>query len=620
MKTAKPQAFPSPNSNLASDLRDHGIPVFNGSPQSLTTTRDPINGKDYIHVGLNAAPTVIVQIDAKTGKYRQFTLPQGCSGPWGQAYTLDGDLLVTATDGQITRINPRTGKVWNVGHTRQWIWTIARGPDNKFYLGTTNVAGFWRFDAQTNKLEELHRFQDLDKMLRVVICQPDGYAYLSIGCTTSHIVAWHIATGTWKSILPKHEAGPDFHGMGCGEDGLVYVHSIHGNLYRLSHGQAFLQPKPDVKILPHGNRAGLFAPVRLADGRIVTRLDPDAIQIGQGDEAKIIKYKYTTSGAGLFHLAAGPKNTVVASSIMPLYLARFTPRSNKLENLGRAAPDNGEIYSFGVCCDKLYYANYSYGTLMVYDPSKPWHKDAPGQMQWKDNPKLISYLGPGHCRPRAMTVDSQQRVWVGSQPEYGRRNGGLFCHDTKTGKNHNNPVVIKDRSVQCLAADETRDVIYGGTDTTRGSGVDRAKGDAQLFAWDGAKQKMLWQQVAIPGCNGVMNLLCRDGKLYGSSRVKFTFFRFDIAARKMDYVIESKIDAVREISMTFGPDGNIYGITYTTLFRWNPQTGEIVSLWTTLEEELKNYSGGSLFHRGAVIIDGRYYFSCGPRIMSLKLP
>jgi hypothetical protein len=241
-------------------------------------------------------------------------------------------------------------------------------------------------------------------------------------------------------------------------------------------------------------------------------------------------------------------------------------------------------------------------------------------MKFESNPKYISNLGKGHNRPRAQCVDSKKRIWVGGMPEYGQRTGGLFCYDTISGKTHNNPVVIPDRSISSLVADATQDVVYAGMDVNRGSGVSAAKGDAGIVAWDGSKQKILWKKVPVAGENGIINLLYRDGKLYGSTRMKFTFFCFDVATRKTIYTTPSTISAVREQSMCWGPDGNIYGITYTTLFRWIPETGVIENIYHHTAEEAAKQTSGSLFHRGAVIIDKRLYFSCGSHVMSLPLP
>jgi len=309
---------------------------------------------------------------------------------------------------------------------------------------------------------------------------------------------------------------------------------------------------------------------------------------------------------------------------MPLYILRYTPATKKLENLGRGGPDNGEAYSFGHCDDKLYYANYSYGNLMTYDPDKPLHTDLPGEMKWEDNPKLITNLGKGHNRPRAMCVDSKKRVWIGSFPEYGMIHGGLGCYDSARKKYVNNPVVIPDQSIISLTPDPSGDIIYGGTSIGRGSGTDPVTTEAHLFAWDVRSRKVLWKNKPMEGVNGILNLLYLDGKLYGTTggttRGNFTFFRFDPATRKMDYIVPSKISGVREQSMCIGPDGNIYGITWITLFRWHPETGKIEVLYRCSRRDSKRYPGGSLFHRGAVIIDGRIYFSCGPNVRSLRLP
>ncbi|MCX5661618.1 MAG: hypothetical protein NTW19_18225 [Planctomycetota bacterium] len=605
----------------ATDLRDHGIAVHKGSTLCVKPWRDAATGKDYVYVGITTFPGLVVQVHVQTGRCRQFNLGQGGVGPWGMAFTLNGEVLVTGTDGCLYRIDPRKGEVVVVAKLKQWLWTIDRAADGKFYLGGSPTAMMYRYDDATRQVEEIASFAHIDKYVRVVAALPDGYVYCSIGCEKAQIVAYHIASGKSKVLLPKSEVGPDFHGMGRGRDGKLYVRTVHGNFYRLEHGEAFpIEDESAVNREP-ASRWSAFALSRLPDGRAIRYLDPDAIQLGEGKGAKVIPFKYETNGAAIFHLAEGPNKNVYASTIMPLYILRYTPSTKKLENLGRGGPDNGEAYSFGHCKGKLYYATYSTGKLMEYDPAKPWNKDKPGAMKWETNPKLLGDLGEGHCRPRALTVDAKGRVWVGSHAEYGRRHGGLMCFDTKTRKMHNNPLVVPDQSIQSLISDASGDVIYGGTDICRGSGMDASTKECHLFAWDARKQKLMWSLVPIKGQTGIMTLLQHNGKLYGTSRkAVFNFFCFDPETRKMEYVIESKIDACREESMTLGPDGCFYGITYTDLFRWQPETGKVESIWHTPKDELKNHSGGSMFHRGAVINDGRFYFSCGPAVMSLKLP
>ena len=614
--------MPSPRLTRAADLRDHGIAVYSGSMLSIRPWRDAETGRDYVYCGINGTPSLIVQVDVANGRCRTFRLPEPCSGPWGIDFALDGHLLVTSCCGRLCRIDPRSGKVWITANPGHWLWTIDRGADGKFYLGSSSECRLFRYDAGTEEVEDLGQLDDGQKYLRGVVDGDDGYVYCSIGCTAAQVVAYHIATGRVTSLLPKSEAGPGFQQVSRGEDGRLYIRTIRDKCYYLAHGQAF--PIGDTEARRMIRKYPWGFPTSLPDGRPVTKVDPDAIRVGEGPKAKIIPLKYRTDGANIFHLAEGPGEAVYASTIMPLYLLRYTPATRKLENLGRGAPDNGEAYSFGHCDGKLYYACYSYGNLMCYDPAKPLHKDPPGAMRWKSNPRLISQLGKGHNRPRAMCVDGKKRVWIGSFPEYGMFHGGLGCYDTVRREYVNRPVVIRDQSIISLTSDPSGDIIYGGTSIGRGSGTDPVTEEAHLFAWDARGQKLLWKRVPIPDVTGILNLLYLDGKLYGTTggavRGNFSFFRFDPQSRAMDYVIPSKISGVREQSMCLGPDGNIYGITWITLFRWHPETGKIEVLYRCSPRESKRYPGGSLFHRGAVIIGDRLYFSCGPKVMSLRIP
>jgi hypothetical protein len=108
-------------------------------------------------------------------------------------------------------------------------------------------------------------------------------------------------------------------------------------VYRLENGQAALvgNMTQDAEL-----RARLFprnSQQILADGRPFRQVDPDAVRVGEGAEAKIFPLTYKTGGSNIFNLAEGPNHAVYASTIMPLFLARYTPATDKLENLGRGA-------------------------------------------------------------------------------------------------------------------------------------------------------------------------------------------------------------------------------------------------------------------------------------------
>ncbi len=617
MKSACSTAAPK-----VTGLRDHGVALHKGVCFSYKPWRDAETGRDYVYAGIIGTSSLVVQLDVVTGRCRAFHMPPSCSGPWGMTFTLEGHVLVTSTSGQLCRLDPRTGEFRITANTGHWNWSIDRGADGKFYIVTANECRLFRYDAVTEKLEDLGQLDKSEMNARHVIGGNDGYLYVGIGTMAAQVVAYHIATGRMVRLLPKSEVRPGFQLVGRGRDGQLYTQTVRRHIYRLAHGQAFFDASLSRQCRaqpPEEFLAELSMPT-LPDGRKVTLVDLDHIRVGEGPASRLWPLTYKTEGTALFHLAAGPDRTVYASTIYPLHLVRYTPATRKLEDLGRGGPDRAEAYSIGHCDGKVYYGTYSGALLMCYDPAKPLHQDPPGGQKWKTNPRLLGYLGRGNCRPRAICVDSQKRVWVGGIPDYGYRHGGLACYDTRRRTLTVHDAVISDQSVLALTADESGATLYGGTSTTRGGGLAAATPEAHLFAWDTRRNKRLWKQAPIPGAAGILNLLYRDGKLYGSTGNNFSFFRFDLKSRTMDYNVPSRISAIREQSLCWGPDGNLYGITWMSLLRWRPETGQIDVLYRCEGDEASRYEGGSLFHRGAVIIDGRLYFSCGSRVMSLRIP
>ena len=591
------------------DLRDHGIAVLKGLLLSMKVGRDPAHGTDRIYVGINANPFVFVEVDPQSGKSTQYNAAKGCEGPWDMAFAPDGRILITSINGALSLFDPRRKKLRVVARADTWFWTIACAGDGKFYLGGSPDAKLFRYDLQSRVLEDLGSVHPREKAVRGLVAGDDGFLYGSIGFTAAQVIARDIRSGKTTSILPEHEAGPGGHALGRGTDGAVYARCMSGAIYRLDGGRA--TPIPTTKF--HG-----FMPLRLSNGDRVTYVDTDTVQIGEGPRARLIPVKYQTTGAGIFHVAEGPGGKVYGSTIMPLYLFRYTPRTGKLQNLGRGAPETGEIYSFSHCDGKLYYATYGgEGSLLVYDPAKPWR---PGKSfhDWTNNPRVISVLGEGHCRPRAMCVDARKCIWVGSYPEYGRYNGALLCYDTVRKKLWNNPVVIPNQSICSLACDPSAKVVYGGTDITPGTGANPVTKDARLFAWDVAAREVLWELVPFEGEESIPNLLFLNGKLYGTTRWHGTFFMVDPKTRRVEKVIESKIQAAREQAMLVGLDGNIYGTARAGLFRWRPE-GEVEFLCRLFGRRVRRY-GGVLFGNGAAIIGARIYFPSGPHLMSLRLP
>ena len=597
------------------DLRDHGVPVTRGLALSLKVCPATTTG-ERIYVGINAEPFVLVSIDPVSGRCQQYFAEAG-GGPWGMALAPDGRVVLTTVAGHVCVFDPARPEagVKVVAKVEDWFWTIAHAGGGVFFIGGNPNCTLYQFTLSSGELELLSRVDATQTSLRTIVIGSDGYLYGSIGCTAAQVVARRLSDGVSAMILPEVEATNGFHTLGHGRDGAVYVRCTTGHLYRL---QDAIAQRIELAEFPG------FVTENLASGDAVAYTDPDMLRIGEGDRARQIHIEYQTRGAPIFHIAPGPDSTgrpvLYGSSIMPLYLFRYDPATGESATLGRGAPETGEIYSFGERDGKLYYATYGgEGSFLVYDPAQPW-QPGKGFHDWHHNPRVISVLGEGHCRPRAMCIDNRNRVWVGSYAEYGKHNGGLFRFDIDTGRIENNPVVVRNQSICSLTDDPAGRMVFGGTDTTPGSGAAVIEKEAKVFAWDADARRVSWEIVPVEGETGITNLIHHKGLLYGTTRPKGAYFIVDPAQSKVIRLIPSPMSDASEQSMGLASDGNFYGTTWPSLFRWRPGVdGAVETLCVVWGDEAKRY-GGAIFRGGGAVIGDRIYFRCGVRLLSMRLP
>lgn len=592
------------------DLRDHGVPVKQGLVLAVRTGRDHL-GRERIYVSINAGPYVFVSIDPSTGRSTYCLSAPDATGPWDMAMASRGRVLVTSVGGHLSVFDPAEpdAGLRVIAKIDEWAWCITPAGDGWFYLGTQPNAQLFRFNIDHARLESLGRVASDGGAIRLMQAGEDGFLYMMVGFTAAQVYARRLSDGSTSPTLPADEVVPGGHTLGRGNDGAIYARSAKGNHYRLRNGAALLIDK-------HAFPG--FAPERLASGEAIRYSDPDMLVIGEGPAERRLPIEYETAGAGIFHIAPGPNNDLYGSSIMPLYLFHYDPAGDTLTNLGRGAPETGEIYSFGHVDGKLYYATYGgEGSFLVYDPKSPW-RTGKGFHDWHYNPRVISVLGTGHCRPRALHIDARKRVWVGSYAEYGKHNGGLYCYDIASDTYHNNPLVVPGQSICALTADDQARFVYGGTDTTPGSGAQPITKEGQVFAWDPEARRVAWSLVPVEGETTVPNLLFIDGKLYGTTRPKGSFFELDPRTRQVTRMTRSEVSDANEQSMGVAADGNIYGTTWPALFRWRPG-GDVETLAFVWGDEVKHYAG-AIFRGGGAIVGDRIYFKSHTHLLSMKLP
>ncbi|GAH89151.1 unnamed protein product, partial [marine sediment metagenome] len=207
-----------------------------------------------------------------------------------------------------------------------------------------------------------------------------------------------------------------------------------------------------------------------------------------------------------------------------------------------------------------------------YDPGKPYHfGEGPD-----DNPRDLGRIDEISYRPRSTLAGPGGRVWTASLPDYGLWGGPLSWLDPKTGERKAYYRIFGDGSCYTLAHLEAQGLIAVGTSIAGGSGTRPKVEQAVLFLWDYRAEKKVWQGT-LDRPVSVFNALAvgPGGRLFGTVSAPDTqaeLFVFDPQSRQFTDRIAVPAGQPRDLGLQTGPDGKIYGVTSSCIYRLDPAT------------------------------------------------
>jgi len=542
----------------------------------------------------------IVAFDPLTGKSEVFSspLPSEC-GAWALVVGPDGQVYVgTVGTGRILRLDWKQKKLVDMGRpseTESYIWQLVVGTDKKLYGCTYPSAKLVRFDPATGKGEDLGRMDPTEMYARTVAADDKGLVYVGIGSTNRNLVAYEIATGEHRSILPPALAGGGWCSVHRGDDGVAYGNAGGQNL-RLEGFTATPIPPEQVHQPP---------PLKLGDGRAVS-YDGPSLTLTDPKTGKAERHAtdYKGKSQDLFRIALGPDDKLYGSTAMPIHFIKADPDSDKWEELGQ--PGGGEFYSFLAWKDALVGAAYSgQAPIMLYHPGQPYApKPAPD-----GNPWLIHYEGENSgWRPMAMIGGPGDKAYIGAVSGYGLLGGPLCVFDPATGKVDQYLHLVKDQSVIALAALPDGRIV-GGTTVGGGGGSFPTQTEAKLFLWDPVKREKLFETVPVPG-QGTIGALAvgRDGLVFGFAGE--TMFVFDPKTQKLVDQAPHELGGVVFNAVGPGPKGELFGLASAGIF-----TIDTAKRRPKVLAQYPDRVSGGFAIRG-----NRIYFTSGPQIVSYTLP
>lgn len=572
-----------------------GVPVTKGGLMGVLVGPGPLEDSERIYLNFrqDGGKLFLVSIDPASGATDQFQAPVG-TGAWGFIVGPDNKIYLGTHEGpdpgdsgQLLVFDPKHPEkqiqvVGRPSETETYLWMLTIGLDGKIYGCTYPNAKLVSYDPVTGALADLGVMDDTQKYTRSICTGPDGRIYIGVGYGRANVVVYDPTTGEHRAILPDI----------CREDPSQTVGSVYRGTDNRVYITATKMVEKDGKKTPENvtfavsgdvleettSPAPAVAYTTLKDGRVVRNATLDGTYELAALDGTVEKrtFKYAGAGSGIFLVSTGPLGRIYGGTAMPNQVFWYDPATGGMGNPGNPTDVSGEIYSMLTIGDWLYVCAYPGSFLAKWNPAKPWNYGHDAE----HNPRGFMRLGEGHLRPRAMILGPEDKIFVGSYPEYGRHGGSLAIWDPVQDvllANHHN--LIPNQSIVSLAYDSVTGLVFGGTSTAGGGGTDPIETDARFFAFDPKEGRCAFEDFPFLGEQVIGSMVMVGRKVFGIAGHD-KLFVYDPDAKKYLHKGSLGIGPVVECALGLWKDGKLYGLTGTTVFRLDPAAYTVETLAT----------------------------------------
>ncbi len=571
-----------------------GTPVVKAGLMGTLVGPGPTDGSERIYFNFrqDGGKLFLVVVDPETGKSEQYPSPVG-TGAWGFIIGPDQRIYLgthegpsPADSGQILVFDPRQPEkaiqvVGRPSPTETYLWMFANGDDGKIYGCTYAHAKLVSYDPKTGELADLGVMDDSQLYTRSICAGADGRIYIGVGYGRANVVVYDPKTGKHVGVLPdayRKDPAQTVASVYAGVDAKVYA-----SVTKMVAGDGGAMKPQAVTLVVNGDNleetaspASAVSQTRFRDGRVVggANLSGDYNITFPDGRVETHSFAYKGAGSGIFMVAPGPLGRIYGGTAMPCEMFWFDPATGKSENPGNPCEVGGEIYSMLDYHGALYCCAYPGSFLSKWDPTKPWDYGRNAD----NNPHGFGPLGVGHLRPRAMILGPDEKLYIGSYPEYGRLGGSLGVWDPTQDKLiENYHRLIENQSIATLVYDAKTSLVFGGSSTAGGGGSRPSEPDAKFFAFDPAKKMLAFEEVPTPGAQGIRTLVQVGRRLFGLAGDNHLFV-YDIDTKEYVHKGPLSVKAVPDLSMGLWRDGQLYGLSKQEVFRLDPVSFQLTSL------------------------------------------
>ena len=561
----------------------------------------------------------LVAYDHRAKKVYRWDFPHG-QGGYGMVTDADGMIYIGMVGGgNVFRFDPKTQTMRDLGKADQpstYIWWLALSPDGRrIFGGGYPKCVALEYDVKAERMSSPGKIwaQEGVDYLRCVACDAKGRAWFGVG-TRAALLVYDPSDGSVRNVLPERFASQSmvhhpvfshgrmyveisflgkvlvFDGDSCelvaeieppeGE-GSIYcaVADSQGNVYGNSHPCGHL-----CVIRPDATRAEIVAPYLghvklLLEDRYLLAIFDNSHRIYDLQTRKIIDQREWIEPKGgmniMTTLTLGPQGKIYGSTYINQHAFCYDPATGKIEDSGRIIRAGGQCDSMCSSRDgkRLWMGCYAGGYLARFDPAGP-HKlgTEPGC-----NPRDFGRLGKGQYRTRAVVEGPLGKVYCGSIPDYRSATSGAFSiFNPETLEKKVMTDFVPGGTVNCLAADDR--FVYGS-------------GGGKLFVLDPKTEERVLQQDLA--CQAMLS--AADGTLVVAAGMEVR----GLVPRTLEprwKVALSQIEGLKGFRrLAQAPQGEIYGVNTSGIFRIDPARGKVVQLTNVASHQIVAGADGKLY-------------------------
>ncbi len=478
-----------------------------------------------------------------------------------------------------------------------YIFGVVASPWGKVYFGTTRskehgYADLYDFDETSGRFSKLMNLPGAVYIKPMVIAGDHQIAFGASGEQKSEVYLYNVETDQLVSLLPAKDTTATWvYNMWGGHDLLVakliaprifmlydqdtISHSWHFESYL--DGAHSVATGQDHDILESDSLGGKI--ITCGGHELVCGITTDFVYWhndirGMKHHSKQIVIPLT--GTLIHNLTSVNDSEIYGGTYETNSLFKVNTNNGNMVDFGPVHPSNsGEINVMVPVNRKLYIFSYTHSEVCVYDPGEPWNV---GNMV-HPNPLFIGRTGQEQYRPLSAAIGPDHKLYVGSMPDYNRTGGALTVVDPQSDSIREMRYI--DDSCSIVSVVSCDGLVLAGS-SVYGSNGDRIEFSqpAHLIIYDPQTDESTTIEVektAVSigslGCAGrdaIGTVELADGQqeifVYSPERNKINI---------VDVVRGSKI-----LGFIPAADGQLYGYTDATVFRFDTATGQRLPLIT----------------------------------------